>query len=156
LGLPMDKVILFFPADPKLTVTKGYPLLSQSITYLSPVPLLLTGGSIPHHDMPLYMNAADAVALTSNYEASPMVVKEAMACNTPITATDAGDIKMIFEKTEGYNIAEKNPSDFAEKLKKTIAFGMKTKGRDRIVSLGLSLEEVGKKYIRLYERLVQS
>ncbi|MFW5939469.1 MAG: glycosyltransferase family 4 protein [Halolamina sp.] len=47
---------------------------------------------VPHERMPTYVNAADALLLTSEHEGSPNAVKEALACNVPIVATDVGDI----------------------------------------------------------------
>ena len=52
-------------------------------------------GPVPHDQMYLYYNAADLCVIPSYYESFSLVALEAIACNTPILATDVGDIKAI-------------------------------------------------------------
>jgi len=48
---------------------------------------------VPHEEMSTYYNAADLLLLTSRREGSPNAVKEALACDTPVVATDVGDVR---------------------------------------------------------------
>ncbi len=52
---------------------------------------------VPHDRVPVWMNAADVLLLTSAAEGSPNVVKEAMACNLPVVTTRVGDVAMSLE-----------------------------------------------------------
>ena len=51
---------------------------------------LLSGGSIEPELMPLWLNAANAVLVTSAYEGFGMVAVEALACDVPVLSTPVG------------------------------------------------------------------
>jgi len=51
---------------------------------------LLTGGSIPPDEMPLWVNAANAVLITSDYEGFGLACVEALACDVPVLSTPVG------------------------------------------------------------------
>ena len=102
----------------------------------------------------LLMNAADCLLMTSHREGSPQVIKEAMACGTPIVSVDVGDVKDIIGDTEGCYIAERNPDDIAEKIRMAMAFKGKTQGRQRIIDLGLSNDLVAERLIEIYQQAI--
>lgn len=156
LALPIHKKIVLFPASPCRRTQKGFDLLEKALTLMQREDItLITGGKIAHENMTYYMCAADAVVQTSRFEASPMVIKEAMACNMPIISTDVGDTRRVIGDTEGCYICERNAEDIAEKIDKALEFNARTKGRDRIIALGLGLHEISRKIIEVYKELVK-
>ena len=110
---------------------------------------------VPNQDIPYYLNAADALLLTSKREGSVNVVKEALACNCPVVATDVGDIRWVLGDLEGCYITTYDPCDVANNILATLYFGRLTNGRDRILELGLDSHSVSASIIGLYERLVR-
>lgn len=50
---------------------------------------------VPPERMPLLMNAADCLLLTSSIEGSPNTVKEALLTGLPVIATPAGDVELL-------------------------------------------------------------
>ncbi|MEI8273668.1 MAG: glycosyltransferase family 4 protein [Paludibacter sp.] len=76
--------------------------------------------------------AADLMLLPTKSEGSPQIVKEAMACNCPIVATDVADIQVLMNNTEGTFITSFKPVDVADKIQQAIAFGKRTNGREFI------------------------
>jgi glycosyltransferase involved in cell wall biosynthesis len=158
LGIPRDAKVIFFPNLPNRP-EKRFDLVQTAYKYLEPkyMPnlVLMTGGGIEYERMSLYFNASDVAALSSDYEASPMVIKEAMATNTPIVSVDAGDVKNLIRDLPGCFIADRSPLDIAGKLEQAINFNQKTQGRNRINDLCLSNEQVVAKIINIYDQIIE-
>jgi teichuronic acid biosynthesis glycosyltransferase TuaC len=57
------------------------------------VRFVVMNGDVEPAMVPQYMNGADCLLVTSNWEGSPNVVKEALACNLPIVTVDVGDVR---------------------------------------------------------------
>ncbi len=101
------------------------------------------------------LNASDCMLMTSRNEGSPQIVKEAMACGTPIVSVDVGDVKEVIGDTEGCYMAERNPESIAEKLTAAFGFGKRTSGREKISELGLTNEQVAKRVLSVYDYILQ-
>ena len=96
-----------------------------------------------------------ALLMTSKTEGSPQVVKEAMACGCPIVSVDVGDVAERTSRVEGcYVVPTREPKDIAEALQKALAFNGRTNGRERIIEMGLSNEQVAKRLEERYKTLM--
>lgn len=101
------------------------------------------------------MYNCDALLMTSKSEGSPQVIKEAMACGCPIVSVDVGDVAERVSGVEGcYVVHTREPKDIAEALQQAIAFEGKSNGRDRILEMGLSNEQVAQRLIAIYESVL--
>jgi glycosyltransferase involved in cell wall biosynthesis len=87
LGLDPDGRFLFFPANPARPEKRHDRAAELAAACEAD---LLTGGSIDPDEMPLWMNAADAVLVTSDYEGFGMAAIEALACEVPVLSTPVG------------------------------------------------------------------
>lgn len=85
LGLDPDRRYLLFPADPARPEKRHDLALAAA----GDVPLLTFGGAA-RDDVPLLVNAADAVLVTSEREGFGLAVLEALACDVPVLATPVG------------------------------------------------------------------
>jgi len=153
LGLSKPRRLVLFPSNPK-TIGKRFDIAEEAIRIVEKRGAdveLITLNNIPHREVPLYMNASDAMLFTSDYEASPMVIKEAMACNLPVIYTDVGDAKQIIGNTEGCFVCHRENEDIAGKIRLVLDHGKRTGGRKRIEELGLEIQQVAKNIIRVYE-----
>ncbi|HEX5983087.1 MAG TPA: glycosyltransferase [Solirubrobacterales bacterium] len=87
LGLEPEGRYLFFPANPARPEKRHDRAAEVAAACEAD---LLTGGSIEPEQMPLWMNAADAVLVTSDYEGFGMAAVEALACDVPVLSTPVG------------------------------------------------------------------
>jgi glycosyltransferase involved in cell wall biosynthesis len=115
----------------------------------------------------LRMNACDLFALPSHSEGSPQALKEAMAVNCPCLATDIADVRELFGDEPGHFIL-RNPRKTHERwdgdqnslremvqlLNDALMFEGRTHGRERIMELGLSNEQVAKRIVKIYEEIL--
>ena len=139
LGWDLSKNQVLFAANPNRPV-KNFKLAKEAVTLIDDSDIeLKVLKDVPNKQMPIYHNAADIILLTSLWEGSPNVIKESMACNTPIVSTDVGDVKEVIGNTEGCYIASFEAEDVALKLRKALDFGKKTTGRYDIKHLDSSL-----------------
>ena len=132
---------------------KNYRLALHALQPLMNKLELITLQNIPHEEIVYYLNAADVLLMTSEYEGSPNIIKEAMACNCPIVTTDVGDVKWVIGETEGCYITTFESSDIRNKINKALQFVSgknRTKGRERIIMLGLDTVTIADKIKKLY------
>ncbi|HEX3360577.1 MAG TPA: glycosyltransferase [Solirubrobacterales bacterium] len=87
LGLGPEGRYLFFPANPARPEKRGDRAAALAEATGA---TLLTGGSIEPEQMSTWMNAADAVLVTSDYEGFGMAAIEALACDVPVLSTPVG------------------------------------------------------------------
>ena len=155
LGLdPAKKLVLFpyNPAEPR----KRFDLIEAAVTMARPqipnLEILLARG-LPQEQIPLYMNAADALVMASMLEGSPNAVKEAMATNLPVITVDVGDAAELIGPTEGCYLVPREARAMAEKLLTVCREGKRTNGREWIRRL--SMDTVAERIVQVYREVVR-
>ena len=175
LGWSADKKYIMFGGAFSNT-RKNYALLKEAVDILnlnfetlnpkSHIEIVEMRG-LTREQCVLRMNACDVFALPTKNEGSPQALKETMACNCPIVATDVADIKHLLGDLPGHYILpnkrgngawwkgdEHSAEELAELIKQALAFNGRTKGRDRIVELGYTNDLVAKKIIEIYGNII--
>jgi glycosyltransferase involved in cell wall biosynthesis len=155
LSLHPDKKYLLFAANPNIPV-KRFSLahaVAERLRRNDPSIELLTVYQEPQARLPLYMNACDALILSSYQEGSPNVVKQAMACNLPVVATDVGDVRELISNTGGCYICRPDVNDFVECLGQILHSQRRTQGREHVRDLDRSV--VAQRLIYVYEETLK-
>jgi len=148
------KHILFVSATRLDRYEKNLQLATESVktTGLEDIELHVVSG-IKQSEMPMYLNASDLLLLTSRWEGSPNIVKEAMACNCPVVATDVGDVRWLLEDVKNCEIIASEPYDAAEKIKKVLYTEGYSDGRDKILKLGIDSISIARRLVEIYSAL---
>ncbi len=144
---------VLFPANPA-RAEKDFPLAQEAVSLLGYDAQLHVFENVEHKDTVYYYNAADAVLLTSKWEGSPNVIKEALACNRPLVSTNVGDVRERIEGLEGCCVAEsREPKEIMGLLQKALTFEGKTCGREKLIADGLDHLTIAKKLESIYKRV---
>lgn len=146
---------ILFPYDPAREV-KNYPLAKQIVKQAQnklPMSLQLQVVSDVRHDqVPLYMNAADVLLITSRREGFPNSVKEAMACNLPIVSTDVGGIRDRLEDVDNSYVSN-SEGELVARLCEVLSNDRRSNGRRYVADL--SQEQMGKQIINVYKKALK-
>ncbi len=111
-------------------------------------------GPRPHSEIPLWMNAADVLALPSLREGTPTVMLEALTCGTPFVGSRVGGIPDIIT-SEDYGILVE-PKNIEELAKAILEALNKEWDRKKIADYGSQFywDKITERIIYLYEYLL--
>jgi glycosyltransferase involved in cell wall biosynthesis len=155
LGLSAAKRYVLFAANPDIPV-KRFPLAQaafERIRQKIPQAELLVVCKEPQPRLALYMSACDALVFPSYQEGSPNIVKQAMACNLPIVATDVGDVREVIDGTAGCYICAPDAPALAARLVELLDAPRRTNGREHVQHLAGPV--VAHRLIAVYKEVLQ-
>ncbi len=157
LGWSRDTRRVLFPGNPR-NARKNHPLAREATDvaaqFLGQPIALETLWDVQPDDVPLYMNACDAMVMTSFLEGSPNVVKEAMACNLAVVAVPVGDVEELLDGVPGYAVCERSPESMGSALAGVLSSEMTPDGRSAIGRHGLDLESVANRLAAIYREVL--
>jgi glycosyltransferase involved in cell wall biosynthesis len=154
VGWPTTGYQVLFPYPPDRPV-KNYPRARRIVAAArdrldAPVELRTVQG-VPHDRMADYMNAADALLLTSDHEGSPNAVKEALACNLPVVGTDVGDVAERLDGVTPSTVSDRDP-ELVDGLVAALQRGGRSDGR--VAAREVSVERMGEQLVEVYRRVL--
>ena len=153
MGLDPHKIHILFSSSFGNAV-KNYSLLRHALETMNNCEIVVHElKNFTREQVVFLMNAADLCVMTSFSEGSPQFIKEAMACNCPIIATDVGDIHEVIGDTNGCYITSFDPVDLASKIKLALNFNKRTNGRDKIKNFDNGI--IAEKIFKIYKSSLQ-
>jgi len=116
-------------------------------------------GRLTESDLPIYYAAANVCVVPSHYEPFGLVAIEAMACRTPVVASNVGGLQFtVVPEVTGLLVPPKDEAAFAEAIDRILgnpAWGeqLGETGRQR-VEIAMSWDSVASRLGCLYEKLI--
>lgn len=133
LELDAARPYLLFPADPARPEKRHDRAAALAASVGAE---LLTGGSIEPERMPLWVNAANAVLVTSEYEGFGLAAVEALACDVPVLSTPVGVAPYALKGIAGTHCAPFGLDEWAALLQPLLeASDPRVEGTTRAASL---------------------
>ena len=107
---------------------------------------------LPRAEVALAMNAADVVVMTSLWEGSPVVVREALACETPVVSVAVGDVSAVIAGLPGCAIAPRDPDRLAQAVEIAIGAGRHAQLRESMHAYGRA--PIAGSVLGVYQRML--
>src|SRR3972149_2306778 len=154
-----SKVVLFNGSKDENQLCKNPSLARATVDHLSkimPEVILHVLSNASHAEIPIIMNAADCLLITSLHEGSPNIVKEAMACNLPIVSVPCGDVAERLRMTRPGRICPYDANILAEAIQNVLSSGRRSNGRVQLISQGLTTARVAESLIQIYRQVQEN
>jgi teichuronic acid biosynthesis glycosyltransferase TuaC len=98
------------------------------------------------------MNAVDVTLMTSDFEGSPVSIKESLACMTPVVSVPVGDVPELLAGLPGCEIAQRDPVALADAVMRAFERGGDPGLRRRAERVSRS--QVAERTVALYQSVL--
>jgi glycosyltransferase involved in cell wall biosynthesis len=149
-----DRRLVIFPADPRRPEKRfadARALVDRLVAGECDVELRAVHGR-PRAEMPLWLNAADAVVITSQREGYGLACVEALACDVPVLSTPVGVAPALLAGLDGCLCAPFDAVRWGAHLETVLARG-DARIAGRAVAETQSLAETARRTLQLYRGL---
>lgn len=154
LGWGQDDVVVLLPGS-RSEYRKRADLFDAALDAARGVEPRVRGVSMENlsrDDVALTMNGVDAVLMTSNFEGSPVAIKEALACCTPVVSVPVADVPQLIEGLPGCEVASRDPAKLGAAVLRALHAGRSPALRERVEPF--SRQSMAIAVRRVYESVV--
>jgi glycosyltransferase involved in cell wall biosynthesis len=135
-----ERVVLFAatkPYEPRKRLDLAQAAVKHAEEDLGPIRLAIAE-NLPLESIPIMMNAADCLLLTSMAEGGPLVVKEAVLCALPVVTTDVGDVRKVLAGISPSAVCKHDVQELGAALVDVFKANRRSDGRDQRAALDQS------------------
>jgi glycosyltransferase involved in cell wall biosynthesis len=121
-------------------------------TLCGDIRLIVLSGNIDPKKIPDFMNGADCLIMASDWEGSPNIVKEALACNLPVVSVEVGDVREHLDYVTPSYIVSRDPTAIGRATAKMLTDRRRSNGYEYI-ERALSMPVVAQRILTVYGSL---
>lgn len=151
-----ERVVLFNsgsnPVRKRIDLAKSGVDVAKALC--ADIRIVILNGSVENGLIPMMMNAANCLLVTSDWEGSPNIVKEALACNLPVVSVDVGDVKERLNGVLPSRIIERDPNKIGKALVEVLMKSCRSNGYETIRDL--SLERIATRILEVYQEIIKN
>jgi glycosyltransferase involved in cell wall biosynthesis len=154
LGLDPTDLLVLFPHTPTER-RKRLDLAQAAVARLEAggvAATLMVVQRAPPARMPDFYRAADCLIVTSDWEGSPNVVKEALCCDLPVVSVDTGDVRKWLNVVPGCQVVERDPDAIARGLAEVLVGHRRINGQS--VRDALNSSSVARQVVTVYQQVL--
>ena len=155
LGWGLEERVVLFNAG-KEPMIKRLDLAQLAVDYAQticgPIRFVVLNYQIEPDEIPTLMNASNCLLLTSDWEGSPTVVQEALACNLPVVTVEVGDVREVLNCDRVSRIVARDPGELGRAVAEICTRGQRSNG-DEVVKK-LSLEAIAARTVSVYREIM--
>jgi teichuronic acid biosynthesis glycosyltransferase TuaC len=107
---------------------------------------------LPREEVALAMNAADVAVMTSLWEGAPVVVKESLACDTPVVSVAVGDVSAVVDGLPGCAIVPRDPEALAKAVGEALDADRNPRLRESMQAYGR--QPIAERVLGVYRRVL--
>ena len=153
IGWGADERVVVFSAN-RTPAIKRPDLARAAVAHaermVGPIRLVVFDGHVAPDAVPMYLNGADALLMTSDFEGSPNIVKEAMACNLPVVSVATGDVPERLRGVQPSTIVARSKEALGAALADVLGNPQRSNGR-AVVEATLDDSVLARELIAYYE-----
>lgn len=147
---PRERIVLFnaglSPAVKRMDLAQA--AVNEAEPMCGRLRLALLDGRVPQRLVAAMLNAADCLVMTSDWEGSPTIVQEALACNLPVVSVDVGDVRERLAGVTPSRIVERDPQAIAQGMAEILASPERSNGHVAIVQV--AQHHIARQIVALY------
>jgi len=155
LGWAEDRRYVLFPGA-RARKVKNAPLFDEVLARVRAEEPDVEGVSLEGLSRPqasLVMNAVDVLLMTSHSEGSPVAVREALACMTPVVSVDVGDAALVLDGLPDCGVSSRDPEALARGVTQALGSTRRPELRERAADY--SGPRVAGRILELYHRVTE-